>query len=171
MEGPQSVYSMMQTGEPIARYKKTILGKVHVVVLNEFSDEPEEIVLQGNPDKKSNLEEIIIETWTDKADVFFRRVNRAHFDAGRLIELEEAPEPPEKSPNAVTDSELEEILNMKFLALKARLNKFTTEAPVLRMLNKAREMEKSEKLIGHIEERLSEIQLNQLEDDEEEDEE
>lgn len=152
------IYAAMQDGEPLARYKKAIRGKVHVTVLNPFSDEPEEVVLRGNPDNPNDLPEMLVEIWNPKANMFFRKVNRSHFQAGRLIEIDEVPEPPE-SPNQVTDEELEEILNMRFLAFKAKLDAFTDEAPVFRLLNKARELEKSEKLIGHIENRLSELQL------------
>ena len=43
------VFSAMQTDKPHAVYKKTILGKVFVTVLNPFDESPEGILLQGNP--------------------------------------------------------------------------------------------------------------------------
>lgn len=161
------IYAAMQDGQPIRRYKKTILGKVHVTILNPFNDEPQEVILTGNPDKKSDLPDMLVEIWSNKADIFFRRVNRSHFQAGRLVEIKEVPTPP-KSPNDVSDKELEEILGMRFLAFKAKLDAFTDEAPVFRLLNKARELEKSEKLIKHIEEKLSSLQMEPYQKDEEE---
>ena len=152
------VFSAMQEGEPLARYKKTILGQVHVVVLNPFSEEPEGLILKGDPNKASELDSQIVEVWSDKADAFFKRMNRAHFEAGRLAVLESKPEEP-KSPNELTDEEVDKILNSKFLTLKSKLNSFTSEAPVFRLLNRARELEKSEKLIKHIEKRLQDLQL------------
>jgi hypothetical protein len=165
----QDIFSAMQDGEPIARYKKTILGRVHVTVLNEFSDEPEEKILMGNPEKQADLETSSIEVWTPKADSFFRKINRKHFDAGRIVKMkgEKAKVVREPSPNEITDEEIEELLNSPFLALKARLDKFTDEAPVFRLLNMSRELEKSEKLIKHIEQRLSELQLEPYRDEEE----
>lgn len=169
MEG-KDLYSLMQSDEPLARYKKTILGKVHVTILDEFSQEPTEVILEGNPEKRSDLETAMVEVWTDRGDAFFKRINKKHFDAGRLIKVEGKLPKATPSPNVVTDKELDEILNMKFLALKAQLDKFTSEAPVFRLLNRARELEKSEKLIKHIEERLSEIQLASYTNEEEEEE-
>ena len=158
------IYSAMQDGEPLAVYKKSILGKVHVITLNPFTDEAEGVILQGNPGKVDELDTQIIELWTTKSKLFFERMNKKHIDAGRLILIkkDKLPEVP-KSPNIITDEEIEELLNTKFLALKARLDKFTDSAPVFRILNKARELDKSEKIVKHIEERLSQLQLSKYE--------
>jgi hypothetical protein len=41
------LFSAMQEGaEPLARYRKTIVGKVHVVALNPFSEQPEGVYLR-----------------------------------------------------------------------------------------------------------------------------
>ena len=50
-----------------------------------------------------------------------------------------------------------------FENLKSRLDKFTDTAPVLRLLNRARELEKSEKIIKRLEERISQIELEKYE--------
>lgn len=160
-EQSYDVYAAMQEEEPLATYKKTILGKVHALVLNPFTDEPEAVILSGNPNKKADLPSISVQVWTTKQRVFFERMNRSHFEAGRLIEISSAPKI-EPSPNQITDKQINDLLDgrkTKFLAFKNRLNEFTSEAPVFRILNRARELEKSEKLIKHIEERISELQL------------
>ena len=158
MATDQEVFKAMQEGEPLKRYKKTILGKVHVVILNPFSDEPEGIIMKGDPSKASDYMDYIIEIWTPKADIFFRRMNRKHFDSGRLVESSKAPEV-KATPNNITDEFIDEILEMKFFAFKKQLDLLTAEAPIFRLLNRARELDKSEKIIKYLEEKLSEIQL------------
>jgi len=151
-------YSAMQEGEPIKRYIKTILGKVHVVVLNPFSEEPEGVILEGRPGNMDDLPNMVVDLWTNKQVVFFEKMNKKHLDAGRLA-LTSKTAPQQKSPNVLTDEEIDEILASKFLALKNKLNKFTDPAPVFRLLNRARELDVSEKYIKHIEERLTELQM------------
>ena len=87
-------------------------------------------------------------------------MNKKHIEAGRLNLVEKAALPKAPlSPNIISDEEIDVLLNSKFLALKARLDKFTDTAPVFRVVNRARELEKSEKIIKHIEERISQLQL------------
>jgi len=153
-------------GEPYARYKKTILGKVYVTVLDPFSDEPEGRILQGNPNRPNELETQIVEVWDARQDSFFRKLNRKHFDAGRLVLVEgKLPEAP-VSPNVLTDAQVDVLLDgrqTRFLAFVNRLNTFTEEAPVIRLLARARELEKSEKIIKHMEERLAKLQVEKYE--------
>lgn len=158
------IYSAMQSGEPLAVYRKTILGKVHVVTLNPFTDEAEGVILEGDPAKPDEIETQVIELWTNKSKLFFERMNKKHIAAGRLslVKKEALPVAP-PSPNVISDEEISELLDSKFLALKARLDKFTDSAPVFRILNKARELDKSEKIVKHIEERLSQLQLARYE--------
>lgn len=148
-------YSAMQTGMPYKRFIKTILGKVHVVALNPFTDQPEGIILEGNEDKS------YIDLWDTKADAFFRRLNAKHIEAGRLAEVKVKEEVPTKSVNDMGEEELDTLLNSKFLVLRSALTQFTSEAPVFRLLNRARELDKSEKIIKRIEERLAELQNSQ----------
>lgn len=154
-----NVFSAMQADEPLARFKKQIVGKVHVVALNPFSDEPERIILKGNKD------ESYIEIWTEKALMFFERINKEHINAGRLLKVKEVvKEPP--SPNILTDEEIEVLLDgrkTKFFALQKRVGTFTDPAPVIRLLNKARELDKSETMIKYLEETASELELARYE--------
>jgi hypothetical protein len=151
-------YAAMQDGEPLKRYTKTILGKVHVVVLNPFTEEPEGVILEGRPDHANDFPSMVVELWTSKQVVFFEKMNKKHLNAGRLTAIDKVPEI-KPSPNLMTDEEIEHILGSKFLVLKNRLKKLTDTAPVFRLLNKARELDVSEKYIKHIEERLTELQM------------
>jgi hypothetical protein len=154
----RELFDAMQEGKPLARFRKTILGKVHVVILNPFTQNPEGIILSGNPQRIEEWPDMVVELWSPKEKVFFERMNKKHIDAGRVIEIKDVPQAP-PSPNKISDEQIDKLLNSKFLALKNRLDKFTDEAPIFRILNRARELDKSEKIIKHIEEKLSELQL------------
>jgi hypothetical protein len=152
------IFSAMQEGqEPLARYTKTIVGKVHVLALNPFSDAPEGVILEGN------AKDSYIELWDNKQLVFFEKMNRPHIAAGRIVKMEKPPVPPPPSPNQLSDKEVDELLKGPYMTLKHKLEKFTEVAPVLRILNRARELEKSEKIIKHLEERISQIELEKYE--------
>ena len=161
-EAENRKFSAMQVGNPFKVYCKTILGKVHVIALNPFTGEPEGIILQGNTNDSSLVDQWSISIWDEKADAFFKRLNKRHFDAGRLTELTRAIEIIQ-SPNVISDEEIDAVLNSKFLVLKNKLDSFTEEAPIFRLLNRARELEKSEKIIKHIEGKLAELQLKNYE--------
>jgi len=164
----RELYAAMSEGKPLKRYIKTILGKVYVTTLNPFDGKPQAIELYGEPKPRNSR--AIVEVWTSKEDVFFQRINAEHFKAGNLRRLEEKETVKDvgKSPNEISDDEIEEILNKPFLALKNRLNKFTAPAPVYRFLLKAEEMEKSEKIVNSIKARMAELELGVPPSDEEE---
>lgn len=155
----RELYAAMSEGKPIKRYIKTILGKVYVTTLNPFDGKPQPIELYGEPKPRNSR--AIISIWSTKEDMFFMEMNKEHFKAGNLRELEkqEVQKEAPKSVNEISDVEIEEILNKPFLALKNKLNKFTSSAPVYRFLMKAEDMEKSEKITGAIKARLSELEV------------
>jgi len=163
----RELYAAMSEGKPLKRYIKTILGKVYVTTLNPFDGKPQPIELYGEP--KARNGRAIIAIWSTKEDMFFKEMNKAHFKAGnlRLLEKKETKEKEPKSVNEISDAEIEEILNKPFLALKNKLNKFTSPAPVYRFLMKAEEMEKSEKIADAIKARLSELEVGTPTPDEE----
>lgn len=157
----RDTYAAMQDGEPLARYKKAIVGKVHVTVLDPFTGEPDGVILSGMPGDMNTIDEQMVELWSAKEERFFERTNKKHINAGRLIKVESVQKPP-PSPNVVTDEEIDVLLDgrkTKYLAFKNRLDKFTDTAPVFRILNKARELEKSEKMINSIEKKVSDLQM------------
>ena len=153
------IFSAMQTGKPYKSYIKTILGQVYVVRLDSFSNQPAGVLLKGNPRNKD--EECIIDVWSEKEDVFFKRMNARLFKIASIIayerpEVETLSE--EDDINSSTDEELVTILNSKYLAFSSSVNKITSEGALFRLLGLARENEKSEKYIKFIELRLATIQ-------------
>lgn len=159
----REVFSAMAEDKPIVSYVKTIVGKVHLTVLNPFSGKPEPVTLYGSP--AANNPKAVVQVWSTKDDLFFRQMNREHFEAGNLKSLTPKEEVTRKqepvSPNTITDDEITEILNKPFLALKNKLNSFTAPAPVYRFERMAEEMEKSEKILEAIRARASELELGE----------
>lgn len=150
------LYSAMQSGEPLKRYVKTILGQVHLLVLDPFNtnNRPQELILSGSPGEESSY----VEVWSEVEDRFIQKANRSHIKAGRLKAME-TPIIETPSPNEITDTEIEELLNSPFMSLKNKLDKFTSSAPVYRILEKAKELEKSNKIIENLEKKLAELSL------------
>jgi hypothetical protein len=154
------VFAAMEAREPIAVFKKTIVGKVYVTALNPFTGEVEGVHLEGIADRGD--EKAFIEIYDKKSLVFFKKINKKQFDLGNVVEVEKSPEV-KVSVNQISDEEIEELLNGHFFTLKSKLDSFTEVAPVLRMLNKARDLEKSEKLIKHIEQKMAEVEIRNYE--------
>lgn len=148
--------SAMQSGTPFSSYKKTILGKVYVTVLNSFSGIPEGLILQG----EENDETVKVDLWSEREDVFFKRMNRKQFETGNIIPAARPAEVVEepKTIEQYNDDEMRTIVNMNYLKLQKLLATVTSEAVVLRMINIARAEEKSEKIINAFTAKLSEIQ-------------
>lgn len=150
------VYSAMQTGKPYAKYKKTILGKVYLEVLNPFSGNPEGLILHGNPIK--NQEGCFVEVWSEREDVFLKRRNSKHFKEGTLQVWKPQNTKKQKLLSDWSDEDVVNLVNSPFLKLQSELNKTTSESFALRILTTAQQLEKSEKIIRAIEARISEIQ-------------
>jgi hypothetical protein len=145
--------SAMQSGTPYASYRKTIAGKVYVTVLNPFTGVPEGLVLFGSD------ENAVIDVWTEREDLFFKRTNKRHFEVGNVISFKKAMDKPEeKTIEQYSDDELRTVVNQRFIPLQKTLQEIKSEAVLLRMLDIARQEEKSEKIITTITSKLSILQ-------------
>ena len=151
------IFANMQEGKPLKSYKKTIKAKVYVQVLDPISRLPVGRILFSDA---RNPDEAIVDVWSIEEDLFFKRTNKHQLDIGNIIEHVRTEEETNKEPTieSYSDEKLTEVVNSKFLALQAVLNKVESEAPLLRMLDIATKEEKSEKIINAIKARLSEIQ-------------
>lgn len=142
-------------GKPYKSYIKTILGKVFVQSIDPISGSREASLLTGDPYKGD--ENSIIDTWDEKSDLYFRKSNKRHFELGVLKEFVRKEEVRERTIEEFTDDELREILNSRYLAYKATINKVNTVAVLYRMERLATEMEKSEKIIEVLRKRQAEL--------------
>src|SRR5215213_4498353 len=147
--------------KPYATYIKTILGQVGVNVWDNFTGQPAYAILKGDPKRRD--ESSIVDVWSQKEDAFFKRNNARHFERGVLIPYTRpAQEVQEVRIEQFSDEQLKEIVNSKFMAFQSKVNK-TDAIPVLfRMLNIARDLDKSESFTKAIEARIAEVQEAQL---------
>jgi len=157
MENNIDTFSAMQTGTPYKTYKKTILGRVYVIAIDPFNENPIGVMLYGDPTRGD--ESCFIDMWNERDDVFFKRKNKVHFDSGYIIEvLRKVKETPVEIPiEQFSDEQLKEVINMKFLALQAKLNKTSNEAVLYRMVDLSKEIGKSDAIVRAIEARLAEV--------------
>jgi hypothetical protein len=161
------LYSAMQSGKPYKTYKKVVLGRVYVSAIDPFTEQPTGIMLYGDP--KRTDESCFIDMWNERDDLFFTKQNKSHLASGFIVEIvRPAPTVKELTIEQYNDEQLREVVNMKFLALQAKLNKTSSEAVLYRMLSLAEEMDKSVKIVGAIQARLSEVNTIQVSENKEE---
>jgi hypothetical protein len=153
-----AIFSAMQAGNPYATYRKTILAKVYINILNPFSGNPEGIILYGDP---KNDESGRIDTWSEKEDLFLRRMNKNHFARGTLLKIERETPVEVRTIEQYSDAELAELLRLKYYSLQRQLSEIESAPVLMRLIAIARDEEKSEKIIKTLEARLSEVELKQ----------
>jgi len=156
-------YTAMQTGRPTSVYKKTILGKIFIQALDPFNDAViEGKIMKGVPN--SNDEGCFIALWSTKEDLYFKRANKYHFKVGNLVPvnidkyIELANLEIEEIISDNLEEEIDRIVNSPFFTLASELNKTDNEVRVYRLLAKAIELGKSDKIISAIKARLAELQ-------------
>lgn len=156
--GRNELFSTMNEGRPFKSYIKGILGQVAVIIWDNFEETPLEIILTGNP--KSRDDSSIVDVWSAKEDVFFNKVNKKLFNSGVMLPYvrPEVPTVVEKTVEQSSDEELMTMINSRFLAFQASLNKIFSVAVLFRIRSLAEDMDKSEKIIKAIEARISEVQ-------------
>ncbi len=148
--------------KPYATYIKTILGQVGINVWDRFTNTPAYTILKGDPRRSD--EGSIVDVWSQKEDAYFRRNNARHFEKG-VLRVYHRPENAavEVAIEQFSDEQLKEIVNLRFIALQAKLNKIESVPVLFRMLTIARDLDKSEKITKPIEARISEIQRAEVE--------
>jgi hypothetical protein len=145
--------------EPVARYKKVIVGQVCVSIIDPFTGAPVDRILKGKEGDPNVFEDdITVTMWTEMDHDYFRRANQVLLQAGYITPCnKEIPDVP-TSVNEISDGELIEVLNKKFFAMKSLLDKVTSPIPVMRLLQLAEDMNRPVGTINVIKERLSELQ-------------
>jgi len=155
------MFAAMQLEKPFKTYRKTVLGRVSVNYIEPFSGKPSGIILMGNPKTDETAR---IDTWTEVDDSFFRKMNKRHFEVGNLLEMERIEEVKERTIESFNDEELTKIINSKYFSLQAILDSTTSVAVLFRMVELAKELEKSDKIMKALESRISELQATPVVD-------
>jgi hypothetical protein len=146
-----------EEGEPEKVYRKAIVGKVVARVIDPFSGERAEVLIEGDPSKvdKSELE---ISLWTPLEVSYFERFNKGLIESGSLVLANEQSKFKVDYNNALSDEQLEEIVTARFFSMQKSLGQITSETTLQRLLDKAKEVNRPAKTIQEIETRLEEIQ-------------
>ncbi len=157
-------YGVIEGKPPFATYIKSVLGKVQVRILSPYTQDKEYIILEGNPKKKNN-ESCVVDVWSVAEDRFFHRENQQHFDKGVLLPYtrQEVIPTEEDNVNSLSDEELKNLLSKgtPFFTLQSKVNKMTSVAPVFRLLEFAKELEKSQKIIAFLEGKVAALQIEE----------
>ena len=158
-------FAKMQIGKPIAVFKKAILGKVEVSVVNPFNGIPEPVILYGNPSK--NSEGCFVEVWSQMEEAYFERQNKSLFKQGYLVKLEEKEKPLEKggvkkSYEGFTKEIIEKLVTAPYMKFKKDLNEIDSVPILYRVLEVAEELERPEKTMNNIRQRLTEVQQKDI---------
>jgi hypothetical protein len=153
----QEVFEAMQEDRPpYASYVKTIIGGVVVRFLDPIRMMPDERILVGIPGEAEE-DEIVIKVWSRAEDVYLRKNNKLHFEAGRLI-----PYTKEQklvtTVNQISDEDIELILQKPFFTLKNKLEEFTSPTPVRRFLAAAERMNRPVGTVDYIKKCLAEME-------------
>lgn len=159
MDETSRIQSLL-ANEPHKRYIKAVLSRVSVKILDPISLRESEVILSGDPSKEE--QSCILDLWTPMELVYFERNNRQILSEGLVIEYNKSVKPV-ASVNVISDDEIDAALNDRFFTLKNLLDKFTSPAPVARVLAKAQELNKPVKTIDAIKARLSELQVGEYE--------
>ncbi len=160
----QAIQAKALKDETIGHYIKAIRGRVAVQVLDPFTGFEVTRVLKGditdpNVDKTTQM----IPLYTEYDKSFFEKKNRGMIESGMVVPYT-AEVQTLQLINAVTDEEIDIALGKKFFAIKALLDKFTSPAPVERLLRRAKELNKKVGTIAAIEVRLATLQEEEYED-------
>lgn len=151
----ESVKEAMQKNEPHSRWQKVQLAKVLLKVIDPLTGLPSEVIIEGDP--RIDVEKVVYNCWSEFETAYFERNNRYHILNGTIIRYNKGIEIP-TSDNALSDEELIEILDKKYMALANYLEKADAVTPVKRLLDLANEKDKPIKTIKAIEKRLAELQ-------------
>lgn len=154
------LFSAMNTGTPIRSYKKATLGKVAVKYWDSFNEEPVEGLLVGDPNKDEDT--TIVDIWSEKEDVFFKKINASLFTSG-ILKLYIRPSTVEvieqlKKFDASNEEDVLGLLGSKFFSFQSKINSVGSVPALSKLLDKAKEIGKSDKIIKLIEARIAEVQ-------------
>lgn len=156
-----SDFSLMQTGEAFAIFRKTHLAELNVKLIDPFTEQPTVEILHGTGRERSTF----VEVWTEREYMYFQRANKIHLDSGALVEHKgKIDNQIIMSFNNLPDDEMETLIGSKFFTLKSAVDQMTTEAPLLRLITLGEEANKPEKTMQFLRERLSLIQSGDLEE-------
>ncbi len=155
------IFGAMQSKRPYRAYRKTILARVYLTILDPFTMKPTGVILQGDP--RRGDKGCIVEVWSETEDLFLHRMNERQFEQGTIVKYvkpENVVE--ERTISQFSDEELKALINQKYAALQVTLSKINDIAPLVRLLDLSESEDKSERIVNSIKARLSAVQEKEL---------
>lgn len=153
------IIAAQENGEPQAIYRKTILGKVIVKALDQFTGKAVDIILYGVPGKDPD-EDIEICLWAPIEVKFFERYNKGLIEKGSLAKVDSMAETVINRTNSLNDDEIKELVSGNYRRLESTLSDITSEATLQRVYKLAVELNRPAKTLGVIQTRVEEVQQN-----------
>ena len=151
-----------QNYKPDSRWIKVQLAKVLVKMIDPLSGEAIEKIIEG--DHNVTPEASIVDCWTPLETAYFTRQNKYHILNGNIVPFSKPVEAVKlESPNTITDEEIVEILEKKFMAVRSLLAKLDSTTAVARVLRLAEDLNKPVATINAIKEKLATLQQKEYE--------
>jgi hypothetical protein len=138
-------------------YRKVIKGVVGGEYLN-IRKQDDEFLLKGDP-ATADPESITIELYDAEAEKYFLRHNKPAIMHGYLIEVTDGKQTLE-SVNAVGDGYLNDLLKLPLKEMKEKVDQFTSQVPVSRLLELAIKSNKPHNTVEYLNKVLSTFDTN-----------
>lgn len=155
----EQIMKAQEMGTPLAVYRKTILGKVVVRILDPFSGKPNDVLIHGEPGKTAN-DDLEVCLWTPVEIKFFEKYNKSLIEKGSVVLVGQKSENTIDRTNSLNDQEITDLLSGNYAQLKSTVNQLTSETTLQRVLRIATEMNRPAKTIQMLQERIEEVQQN-----------
>lgn len=160
MDNEKTIISQLlaaQGGEPLQVYRKAIRGVVIVKVIDPYTANPAELILQGELDSASP-EDLEVPLYTELEVSYFQRYNRSLIESGSLVLLSEKTDVTVNFSNAMDDEAMRDVVNSPYFSLKKTVNNLTSPTALRRLLKMAEEENRPAKTLSLIKLRLEEVQ-------------
>lgn len=144
-------------GVALRVYRKAIMGKVCVKLLDQYTGKQVEVLLVGEPGK-ALVEDLEVSLYTPMEVSYFERQNRSLIERGTLILVSEKGVTPLSLENAISDERITELLTGTFAALASEVKKISSVTTLNRMLKAAEELNRPVKTVNLIKAQIEKIQ-------------
>lgn len=144
-------------GDPLKVYRKAIVGKIIARVIDPFSGERAEVLVEGHP-AKTPVADLEISLWTPLEVTYFEKFNRGIIENGSIVVVDGKSEDIINFSNALSDEDLERICTEPFFSLRKDIKRITSETTMQRLLATAKRINRPARTLQEIELRLEEIQ-------------
>lgn len=146
-----------QNGAPLVTYRKAIMGRLVVRVLDPYRGIGSEVMLQGDP-RKTEPTELEVSLYTPLEVKYFEKYNRTLIEKGSLVPVSSAAELLVNRVNALSDEEIDTLVTASYFTLTSKLAEVTSEVTLQRILEAAERLNRPAKTLNTIKARIATVQ-------------